>query len=86
MTKPFSKYHVLSLSVARADHNLYVQSITIDGKNFASSAPEVRYARGWDEIFNGWKHDIMETFTRDCSNRAMDCQGYLLGDGRTLNG
>jgi Domain of unknown function (DUF1996) len=34
--------------------------------------------------FNGWRPDIMETFTRNCSNRAMDCHGYLLGDGRTL--
>lgn len=36
--------------VAGVDRNLYVQSITVDGKRFAATAPEVRYVRGWDEI------------------------------------
>lgn len=32
--------------VAGADRNLYVQSIAVDGKAFASTAPQVRYDRG----------------------------------------
>jgi Domain of unknown function (DUF1996) len=34
--------------------------------------------------FNGWKQDILETWTRNCSNASRDCHAYLLGDGRGL--
>ena len=36
--------------VSGADRNLYVQSINVDGKTFASNSSDVRYVRGWDEI------------------------------------
>lgn len=58
--------------IAGADRNLYVQSINVDGKTFASDAPEVRYVIGGDEIAG--QEDMLWSGTlrfNHASNRAL---------------
>jgi hypothetical protein len=33
---------------------------------------------------NGWRPEIMEAWTRGCSNASADCHGHLLGNGQLL--
>lgn len=34
--------------------------------------------------FNGWKPDIVNTWTDNCVRAGADCQAHMLGDGRTM--
>ena len=52
----------------------------LSSDNYSGPAGYSAHADWW----NGWDEAVMNSIVRNCINRAWDCHGHLLGDGRAI--